>query len=288
MFVSSPAKVHINEKHSKRELDFYYSGEEKCTPGYEWGPMVRDHFVLHVIFSGCGRFQVGDREQVLKAGDFFIIYPGVKTWYKADLDNPWHYCWVGFDGIQVSELFQTAGIDPKIPWGNGIFDMVEIEKCFKRFSDYDNTSLFENELNCISVLYRLFALLVAACPDNSSSYRSGDIRAEYISRVISLVERRYSDNSLGVNDMAVAASINRYYLARIFRRFLSTSPSGYLNAFRMRKAVELLTENKELSIKEIAYSVGYRDPLFFSRMFRRFYGIPATQYRKNFLNQTLP
>jgi len=278
MFTMSPAKIHIDQERLVRELESYYSGEQVCSSGHEWGPAIRDHYVLHVIFSGNGRFRCGDRETTLGAGDFFLIRPGVKTWYRADPEQPWRYRWVGFNGLRAGELLNAAGFDPDLPAGTGIAGLPEAEACFEQLATAERMSSAAGEFTSVAALYQLLALLAAALPPKNAQ-PSADIRIDYIRRVMDLVERRYADETLSVDDLAAAAGINRHYLARIFHEYLNTSPTGYLAAFRMRKAAELLRDPPELSIKETAFSVGYRDPLFFSRMFRKFHGMTATAFR---------
>jgi len=280
MFTASPTKIRLDGGSLVKELEFYYSGEQDCAPGFEWGPMVRDHYVLHVIFSGNGRFRSEDRETALGAGGFFLIRPGAKTWYQADRERPWRYRWVGFNGLRAGELLRAAGVDPELPAGNGIADLSEAEECFQRFAAAERMTSPAKEFSRVAALYRLLALLAAALPEKGEKDQTDDLRAEYIRRVMTLVERRYADETLHVADLAAAAGVNRHYLARIFHEYLNTSPSGYLTACRMRKAAELLTGSRDLSVKETAFSVGYRDPLFFSRMFRRFHGMTATEFRR--------
>ncbi len=69
------------------------------------------------------------------------------------------------------------------------------------------------------------------------------------------------------------------YLSRLFKEHLGTNFVDYLNRFRLNKAIILL-ESKKYSIKEIAYIVGYQDPNYFSRIFRRHMGISPSDLEK--------
>ena len=61
------------------------------------------------------------------------------------------------------------------------------------------------------------------------------------------------------------------------------SISDYITQIRLEKAVELLAQSN-VPIYEIAYSVGYSDANYFSRLFSKIYGIPPSQYRQPLLN----
>ena len=74
-------------------LDFY--GYEDCPKNYEFGPSVRDNFVLHFITEGKGVFHFNKKEIHLEAGDLFLLPKNMVTYYKADAEEPWSYYWIG-------------------------------------------------------------------------------------------------------------------------------------------------------------------------------------------------
>ena len=70
-------------------LSVYNVGYQKCEPRYQWGPGIRDHYLIQYIISGSGTYTSGDKEYRLYAGDCFIVYPHREISYKADKHNPW-------------------------------------------------------------------------------------------------------------------------------------------------------------------------------------------------------
>ena len=79
--------------------------------------------------------------------------------------------------------------------------------------------------------------------------------------------------------VAEACNVTSNYLSRLFTEYLGTSFIDYINRFRLNKAIILL-EEKKYSIKEVAYLVGYQDPNYFSRIFRRHMGISPSDLEK--------
>lgn len=79
--------------------------------------------------------------------------------------------------------------------------------------------------------------------------------------------------------VAEACNITSSYLSRLFTEYLGTNFIDYINRFRLNKAIILL-EEKSYSIKEVAYLVGYQDPNYFSRIFRRHMGISPSDLEK--------
>ena len=58
------------------------------------------------------------------------------------------------------------------------------------------------------------------------------------------------------------------------------SPVEYLRVVRLKKATELLTANKEITITEVAYRLGFNDPLYFSKCFKQQFGVSPSNYQK--------
>ncbi len=79
--------------------------------------------------------------------------------------------------------------------------------------------------------------------------------------------------------VAEACNVTSSYLSRLFKEYLGTNFVDYINQFRLNKAITLL-EGKKYSIKEVASLVGYQDPNYFSRIFRRHMGISPSDLEK--------
>src|SRR5699024_6788315 len=71
---------------------------------HTWGPGIRDHYLIHLILAGKGTFQTGGKTWELNPGDLFFVRPNQLNTYTADAQQPWEYCWVGFNGISAHRL----------------------------------------------------------------------------------------------------------------------------------------------------------------------------------------
>lgn len=92
------------------------------------------------------------------------------------------------------------------------------------------------------------------------------------------IEEHYSEPiqlALVAEDAGVTAS----YLSRLFSENMRTKFSDYLNQYRLDKAMVLLKE-KKMTIKETSYQVGYQDPNYFSRIFRKYMGVSPSDLEK--------
>jgi AraC-like DNA-binding protein len=86
--------------------------------------------------------------------------------------------------------------------------------------------------------------------------------------------------SISASDLADHLELSDSQLRRLFRRWLQLSPFDYIAHKRIEKASSLLTSSR-LSIDKIARLVGYEDPFYFSRVFKKIQGISPSGHRKN-------
>ena len=74
-------------------------------------------------------------------------------------------------------------------------------------------------------------------------------------------------------------NISRNYLYTLFKREYGVSPKEYLMTLRIQKAKLLFSDQSQpLSVSEVAYAVGFNDPLYFSRVFRKITGTSPSNY----------
>lgn len=85
---------------------------------------------------------------------------------------------------------------------------------------------------------------------------------------------------LTLGKIAQSAAISENECLRCFRRNIGMTPIHFLKEYRLQRAAGLLRSG-ESSISEIATSCGFLDMSYFSRAFRRFYGVTPTEYRKS-------
>ena len=87
-------------------LSVYNVGFQRCDSLYQWGPGIRDHYLIHYIISGKGFYKIGKRTYELQAGDSFLVYPNTEVVYYAAETDPWEYAWVGFTGSDASMILR--------------------------------------------------------------------------------------------------------------------------------------------------------------------------------------
>ena len=261
---------------SKRHTELHLSqfGLEECIPGHFFGPAVRNHYLLHYILDGEGIFEVGGNRYRLGKGQGFLICPDVITYYQADAANPWSYCWFGFNGTLAELLLKEAGLTMASPILHYDRDdmiyrylqlMIESRECRKA-----------RETRLTGLLYFMLSVLVEFGPITPPGQKES--RAEiYVEKVQDFIEVNYAQK-ITVEDIAHFIGLNRSYLCSLFKQRMNTSIQDYLVRYRINKACEMMG-NAELSIGDISRSVGYNDPLLFSKIFKKMKGLSPKHYR---------
>jgi transcriptional regulator GlxA family with amidase domain len=87
------------------------------------------------------------------------------------------------------------------------------------------------------------------------------------------------NGALPVEALAEVAGLSRAHFSRSFANLTGLAPAEYVLQERMKRATKLLTANRELPVKEIAALVGMPDNNYFSKVFRRTYGVSPTEFR---------
>ncbi len=250
-------------------------GKEKCSASKKQeGPLIKNRFVIHYVISGKGFYNLNGKLYNLQAGDIFFIPANQIISYYPDPQDPWEYFWFEYSGHHAFLLNERAGLSVNAP----VYKVQKPEN-FTLLCDAMLTELNDktDDLITVSSIYRLLSTVInERFPKTASTVNTRD---DLISQIFTHINSNYSSPSLSLTSIAAHFNMNASYLSRFFRQTAGVPISKYIIDLRMTKAVNLL-KRRDLSIKYVAISVGYSDPLYFSREFSRLYRISPSSYRK--------
>ena len=260
-------------------LAIFSSGLQSCTPKHSWGPGVRDHYLLHFVISGKGQYTCNGKTYNVKAGEMFLIKPSQVVHYVADSNEPWEYYWVGFNGTYAQKAVANLPFKDTMP----VYAPKDFEDCKEYlYQIYANSgNSMSNSTAMLGYLYLFIAKLIEESSLISSV--AAVTQSNYVVEAIKFIQFNYSTD-ISVDDIANAVGISRSHLYRVFIANLNQSPIDYLTEYRINEACELL-KNSNLSISQIAVSVGFFDQFYFSRVFKKIKKIPPSKYVQNIANQ---
>ncbi len=270
--MTTPNKHSFNTVyHESLGLSVYNCGFQKCEPKFNWGPALRNHHIVHFIASGKGVYIHNGNKYELSAGQGFYCPPNEVVYYEADESNPWEYYWIGFSGVDAAWLLSAAGLSTDSP----CFHCEDLDAMVNAFLEVYNSNGPElhNEIEMSGSLYRCMSAIIRENSKSAEKHRRG---TDYIGLSIRYIEHNYS-RPISVNDIATSTGVSRSHLYRLFMQELDITPNEYLTQYRISNACKLLRESN-INISEAAYSSGFSDPLYFSRVFKRIKGMTPSAY----------
>lgn len=262
--------LEINNRYDSNII-VYQCGWEKCEPKHSYGPAVRDHYLIHFVKSGKGRLYIDNKEFEINKNEGFLICPNDITYYEADEKEPWDYVWVGFNGIKAPNYIKQMGLgryNPIIKSHKGEF----IIQCMSEI--FEATKIKRSrEVKMLGYLYLLLSTLLEESEDVSSP----DYKDEYVAKAVEYIEMNYS-REISIQKLADHLCLNRSYFSNLFKQTLNISPQNFLIQYRISRSCELMKQYNNLSIGDISRSVGYTDPLIFSKTFKKIKGFSPSEY----------
>lgn len=255
------------------ELYLQYWGKEDCVPGHTVGPGVRDIYKVHFIHKGTGIVQVGEQIFSLSAGQAFLIFPDVVTYYEADANDPWTYSWLGFYGTQAANALELTSLSPETP----VFPM-DVRVMPGLYDRLTEAASHENSaaMRLQAIIYEFMSVLIEAAPISAGVGALVKKQDTYVHQSMEFIRAHYSEN-MTVQQLSAYLGLDRKYLSALFKDSLGVPPQQYLLHYRIEKACELLSKGK-YTVGEVSRSVGYQDPLLFSRMFKKVKGVSPKSY----------
>ncbi len=254
------------------DLSVFNCGLQSCEGGYTWGPGLRNHYLIHYVVSGKGTYTVNHMVYELEEGDVFLAKPNQLITYSADGDEPWEYYWVGFNGVGAGRLVMELPFREERPTHH-CENAERVKKALLEIFLSRGPGP-RDEARMVGYLYLFAAELMKETAGRAPrAVRSSE---QYVLDAIRFIQFNYS-RDIGIDDIARAVGVSRSHLYRVFMSHVGCSPADYLTKYRIGEACALL-KSSALSVAEIAVSVGFFDPFYFSRVFKKHVGVPPSKY----------
>lgn len=225
-------------------------------------------YQLIYIHRGRGRFLVQGEEVFLGAGALLLYRPGEEQYYAYQCEDEPEIFWIHFTGFATEELLDRYGIKTGYVGVSHhlkrMFQEIIRELQLKKMG-YEMAAACEfcKLLVCLS---RMGAEGMGGCGDKNR-----------LERLILRLNQSYRE-AWSVQRMAEYCGFSASYFGHMFKYAMRVSPMQYLTELRMEKAKDLLME-EGMTVSEVADLVGYEDPLYFSRVFKKMVGISPNEYR---------
>lgn len=241
---------------------------------------------ISYVISGTATYNVNNSIYKLKKGDFLIFNPGV---YHEEMLSPGeevHELHLGIDNIYIDGLPKNYLLKENSP------SLVRLEKYGDEFHHIINEIVTEMNNNqpgfdilLKSYCMRLIVLLLREtyCDGEKQkpsplSFKSSE-KSTIVRTIIAYMNNNYNED-ISLDKMAKATYLSPVYISKIFKEETGYSPINYLISIRLQKSRQLL-ESGNISVKEAAERVGYKDAYYFSKLFKKYYGFSPSRLIKS-------
>jgi len=228
-----------------------------------------NQYIFLYCTEGKGNIEIAGKNVEMVPNTYFIIPKNTAHHYKSSADAPWSIYWVHFIGEHADALYQRylekqqnfiPYDERKINAFNEVFNLLEssfdihtLEILNIRLFDFISSFIYQKDLD-------------PAVNDNDVASNSIGFMKEHL------------NSSFAIDDFARQQKLSVSHYSRLFYQKAGSSPVRYFNQLKIQRSCQMLYFTNR-SIKEICLELGFTDPYYFSRLFKKLMGISPAKYK---------
>jgi AraC-like DNA-binding protein/mannose-6-phosphate isomerase-like protein (cupin superfamily) len=262
------------------------AGRTLIAPGSPYPPRVEDHpagfgsvsvgrrineYQLVYILDGRGQLQMEGQTYPLESGSVFLLFPDVQHSYHPDTATGWTEYWVGFAGAQVDALLAYGIIAPTRPVLHAGYQASLLGGFQSVFHQVKAQAPLYQFRVCAEILRLLAETLSLERMAVQQTHTQQVV--EQAKAFIGLQLQRAFD----LEELANEVRLSLAQLNDLFKAYTGMTPYQYCIHAKINRAKEILVGG-ETSVKEIAWQVGFDDPYYFSRLFKKKTGVSPSHW----------
>lgn len=224
----------------------------------------KDYQLFYVV---NGRCKVDYLDQTYTLHHGFVLYPPNIVQKYTDSEDT-KRLWIHFNGFHIEEILKEAHL------AGGVYAISAspvIEKMFLQLiAEHNQSAIVSNEKGLLLSLLNTLGKLVNI-PDTSS---------DKINEAVTFITANYN-TEVNIIELATSCNLSRSRFMYLFKEQTGMAPHIYQQTLRIKNSITLLTSTK-LSVAEIGAQCGYQDPLYFSRIFKKYVGVSPREYREQY------
>lgn len=230
-----------------------------------------EHILIYCV-DGKGWVELNGLRHNIEQNMFYIIPPKTPHHYGSSAREPWSIYWVHFKGNQAPLLYERY---TQLPAQNGLHIAYAEERLTQFNCLMDLLEADPGTMAIEQAYIKLLGLLGSFIyPDSSTHNTETDAITQSVNFMKQQVKGTYP-----ISHFAALAnySVSRY--SELFRQRTGYAPMQYFIHLKVHKACQYLCFTK-MNIKQICNEVGFDDPYYFSRIFKKTVGHSPLEYRK--------
>jgi AraC family transcriptional regulator of arabinose operon len=235
-----------------------------------------DEHILIMCADGEGWFEINDKRQLLQKNELLFLPRNEPHVYGASVHTPWTIYWVHVTGTTADyfayllpqDVYTLTVAPETVAAAKDLFS--ECYECFL------GSFVLQQMLYVSQTLHHLLGCLFFNNRAFSPTLRTS--RFHSLSDTLDYL-RKNIDQRLTLDDMCDHARLSKSHFLRLFKEQTGYSPVDYFIHLKIQHACMLLSVTRQ-SVQEVSLAVGYDDPYYFSRIFKKIIGVSPSKYRK--------
>lgn len=228
--------------------------------------------------SGKGKLKLRGMEYIIKPGMGMLLFPGQKHEYYA-ISESWEVDWIIFDGSELANLFDTVDIVETC-----VYALATPEDLLSRMRELLQAALSPqeqtlNNYTCSAILYTLLMEIIQRVSIEGSD--SVVQQYERLKPVQDYIDQHYYEE-ITLQTLARQMCVTPEYFCHLFMKTTGVRPISYVNQVRINKSKELLLDNVQHSIQDIAQQVGIESASYYGAIFKKIEGLTPGAFRRRF------
>lgn len=254
------------------ELGTVCAGISTVAPNYLF--KLSDYPFHRMVFTVSGQVEVevDNKTQLVEAGELYYFPPEKVGTVISRTSNVWKLIYVHFTGTKVEQILNKAAREQQGVWTCSNPGM--IQNLFENIALASLEQSEDSQVICDSYLRILLTRLNSMVLDNHTHCNAS--RLKYLD-CYNYINHNFSEIGT-IEDISKNCHISGIYLCRLFKKYAQATPMAYVTKLKMNKAAMLLMKT-DASIKQISHTLAFDDPYYFSKAFKRIYGISPKKYR---------
>ncbi len=234
-----------------------------------------EQYILIYCIDGEGFFVYDGKRREISKNSLIVIPKGSAHIYGASEKNPWSILWVHFAGVNAQHYI--CNVDAHNPVLTIPIDKsAKIRQLFVTLiSTLEKGYAHNSFIYASQVLAGLLGLIFFADTDHNIEMHDDSLRIEESINFMC----EHLNRNLKLDTLAAQVSLSPAHYSYLFKKKTGFSPIDYFLRLKVQKACQYL-DMSGMKIKEISTSLGFNDPYYFSRAFRKIMLISPTDYKK--------
>jgi AraC-like DNA-binding protein len=255
-----------------RDLCVTHIGAYGAASGhYVERPSGSGQHIMIACIAGSGRCRISGCEWTLAAGELLFLPPRAAHVYESAADAPWTIFWIHFRGSRAGDHLTNLGVSRARPLVT-VDDTTVLVEAFEDTFRHVRHGFGEAAMTGLSTAFvRLLGLVKVH--QRSAGWRSRAAENRLLAVLTMMREDLARPWTLEL--LAGEAKLSIPHFSALCRRQTGMPPLSLLIRLRLQRAMDLLQRGNH-NVAEAARAVGYEDPFYFSRLFRKHIGVPPS------------